>query len=200
MTQLTRWIDYDRPHLALLSPTDRINYFEKRIRLVALNPLRRILTFEVHPTDTSGNPVENSSALLILGVAICCSIESLGKFLIGSRSRNPDRFEAFLHKYMHPDFQSQSLCGNTFGKILWKYFRNGIAHGFAVRHGGYEGGARSPYFNVNGSMLKINPTLLLDDLSQAFDKYLADLRACTTTDPLFLEFDAVFVDVFIQGN
>jgi hypothetical protein len=200
MAELTGWIDYDRPHLASLSPTDRISYLEKRTRLVALNPLRRILTLEVHPKDTSGNPVENSSALLILGVAICCSIESLGKFLNGSSGGNHVRFKAFLHKYMNPDFQSQSLGSDTYGEILWKYFRNGIAHGFAVCHGGYEGGAGSPYFVVNGSMLEINPTLLLDDLSQAFDNYLVDLRACSDSDALFLAFNAVFEDVFINGN
>lgn len=202
MATLTGWIDYDRPHLAALTPPQRIDYFEKRTRLVAINPLRRILENEVHPKDASGTPVPNSSALLIFGVAVCCSIESLGKFVSGDTSygNNHIRFKAFLHKYMSTDFQTQHIGPETFGVILWNYFRNGLAHGFAVCHGGYEGGPGASYFVVKASTLEINPTALLDDLSQGFNTYLGDLRAASPTDQLFEYFDAVFTAVFINGN
>lgn len=203
MAELTGWIDYDRPHLAALTPDERVRYFEKRTRYVALNPLCRILATEVNPKNEAGEAIQESSALLIFGVALCCSIESLGKFLSGDIKRkvlNQDRFYRFLHKYMNPEYQTLKIGAETYGEILWKYFRNGLAHGFAVCHGGYEGGHGSPYFVVKGSSLEINPTLLLDDLSQGFHKYLGDLRACSASDPLFMAFDAVFEDVFIKGN
>jgi hypothetical protein len=46
--QLRGWLDYDRPSLHLLSTKERIDYFEKRVRLVVVNPLDRILNNEVH--------------------------------------------------------------------------------------------------------------------------------------------------------
>ena len=44
---LSGWLDYDRDKLPSLSPAERIDYFEKRVRKVAVNPLRRILTTEI---------------------------------------------------------------------------------------------------------------------------------------------------------
>jgi hypothetical protein len=197
---LTGWIDYDRPRLPTLGRTGRIDYFERRTRRVALNPLRRILQSEIIPKDAEGKEIENSSALLIFGVGVCCSIESLGKFVNGGALGNHGRFKAFLHKYMNPSYQTEKLLDKTYGKILWLYFRNGLAHGFAVCHGGYEGNAGDPYFITHGDILEINPTSLLDDLSGGFDRYLGDLRAAPDDDPLFMNFGAVFTSVFIQGE
>ncbi len=47
--------------------------------------------------------------------------------------------QAFLARYMHPDFQQKKLGADTYGDVLRKHFRNGLAHGFAVSHGGFEG-------------------------------------------------------------
>ena len=46
LEELTGWLDYDRDKLRALSPTERVDYFEKRVRKVAVNPLRRILAPE----------------------------------------------------------------------------------------------------------------------------------------------------------
>jgi hypothetical protein len=79
---LRGWLDYDRQHLPALSPDERIDYFEKRVRLVAVNPLRRILATEIIVEG------EESSALLIFGVSLCCAIEAIGKFLTGGQVGN----------------------------------------------------------------------------------------------------------------
>lgn len=200
MVALTGWLDYDRPSLPTLGRGDRIDYFEKRTRRVALNPLRRILQSEILPKDTAGNVIEDSSALLIFGVAVCCSIESLGKFVNGGVGKNHARFEAFLHRYMDTKFQTERLAGKTYGEILWHYFRNGLAHGFAVCHGGYEGNAGDPYFRPSGTMLEINPTSLLEDLCEGFNKYMRDLHSASGTDQIYNNFDAVFTSVFINGE
>lgn len=161
MATLTGWVDYDRPYLPALERDDRIGYFERRTRRVALNPLRRILQSEILPKDDAGNEIENSSALLIFGVAICCSIiESMGKFVNGGVGGNHDRFKAFLHKYMNPSFQTEKLADQTYGEILWLYFRNGLAHGFTVCHGGYEGNAGDPYFMPRGDILEIKSNII----------------------------------------
>jgi hypothetical protein len=39
---LTGWVDYDRPQLPSLNAAERIDYFEKRVRLVVINPLERM--------------------------------------------------------------------------------------------------------------------------------------------------------------
>lgn len=193
MTTLTGWIDYDRPQLPQLNPLERVDYFEKRVRRSVVNPLRRILDTEIEPTP-------DSSALLIFGVSTCCAIEALGKFLNGGRGNNSDRFYAFLHKYMNTDYQSQRLGTTPFGEILWKYFRNGLAHGFTICHGGFEGPEGTPYFTVKGSMLMICPTELYRDFVRGFEQYLSDLRETKGSGPLFINFDTMFNDVFILGN
>ena len=128
-TGLSGWVDVDRPQLGSLSWNQRIDYFEQRVTLVVLNPLRRILQTEIHTG-------QDSSALLIYGVSLCCAIEAVGRFEGGmSKTRSGDRFRDFVRDYMHSDFQTM-LGTDTYANILWKYFRNGLAHGFAVKQGG----------------------------------------------------------------
>lgn len=192
---LEGWIDYDRPKLNALAPMEQIDYFELRVRLVVINPLQRILDTEIRPT-------KESSALLIFGVSICCAIEALGKFLTGATEQSgvscTKRFYAFLHKYMDSEYQTGKLGSNGYDYILWKYFRNGLAHGFSVKHGGFEGGPSSPYFTERNSTLEVNPESLYRDFVQAFEQYLIELRASNNTGEMFDNFKSIFEDVFIK--
>lgn len=192
------WLDYDRSKLRSLTDNERIDYFERRVRLVLLNPLRRLLATEIVVHG------EESSALLIFGVSVCCGIEAAGKFLAGGRGGNGQRFDAFVKRYMAVEFQCEKVCGLTYGDALREHFRNGLAHGFAVRHGGFEGVAEQPYFAVREiagtDALEINPTRLFEDFAEAFDKYLKDLRTALPTDPIFVDFNRVFEAVFIRGE
>lgn len=197
---LTGVLDYDRARLPLLDPGQRIDYFEKRVRLVAVNPLARILATEIL--------VEGSSAILIFGVSLCCAIEATGKFLTGGRHKgsgaNGRQFQEFLARYMTPEFQTGRLGNETYGTVLWKHFRNGLAHGFSVSHGGFEGNPEQPYFTVKDvvgtACLEINPSRLFADYAGGFERYLADLRGCPVGDRLFQDFDLVFELVFIRGK
>lgn len=193
LPQLTGWVDYDRPQLSALTPMERVDYLEKRVRLVVIQPLKRILDTEIQPTS-------DSSALLIFGVSLCCTIEALGKFLIGGRPGAGVRFDAFLARYLRADFTSKSLVGDSYGRILWKHYRNGLAHGFAVKHGGFEGSKGKAYFVVRANALMLNPYGLFDDFTQGFEQYITDLRASGGKGQLFSDFDHVFDDVFIKGN
>ena len=197
VADLRGWLDYDRDKLPALMPPQEVDYFEKRVRLVAINPLRRILATEITPTP-------DSSALLIFGVSLCCVIEAAGKFLTGGRGGNQERFTAFVNQYMVADFQAVNIGGKRNVETVWKHFRNGLAHGFAVCHGGFEGEPSEPYFKVatvSGQLcLKLNPTRFFEDFVAGFERYLADLRAASLGDPLRKDFDLVFEDVFIRGN
>jgi hypothetical protein len=198
VTTLTGWLDYDRPHLPALAPPERVDYFEKRVRLVAINPLRRVLENEI--LQAGGQ----SSALLIFAVSICCAIEAAGFFLIARPSDNKQRFDAFLAKYMSPEFQTGKVGKLTYGEILRRHFRNGLAPGFAVCHGGFEGLKPGPYFMVRKiaghDCLEINPTLFLDDYVAGVERYLADLRSANSGNALLLKLNEVFEEVFIRGD
>lgn len=195
---LSGFLDYDRDKLPALSPAERIDYFEKRVRLVVIAPLRRLLRTEIIVGD------EASSAILIFGVSAFCAVEALGKFLTGSAGNNGDRFRAFLKAYMSSEYDEPFDGGLTIADVAWKYFRNGIAHGFAVSHGGFEGEPAHPYFlkrAIAGQMaLEINPSRLHADLEQAFVRYVADLRSAPPGDPRLTAFHAVFETVFIKGE
>ena len=197
VADLRGWIDYDRDKLPSLSPDERVDYFERRVRLVAINPLRRVLSTEIMP-------VPDSSALLVFGVSLCCAIEATGKFLTGGQGGNGQRFLAFIDRYMSPDFQIVSILGKRNADLVWLHFRNGLAHGFAVSHGGFEGHPSEPYFKVvticGHQCLELNPTRFFDDFVEAFEKYLADLRLAGPSDALRQNFDHVFQDVFVLGN
>jgi hypothetical protein len=199
---LTGWVDYDRSYLAGLNPAERIDYFERRVRLVVINPLRRILATEILLPVS-----EHSSAVLIFGVALCCAIEATGKFLTGGkggRDKNWKRFNTFVHHYMSSEFQTKKIGSMTYAKALWVHFRNGLAHGFVVRHGGFEGAATEPYFltrKIAGTdSLEVNPTRFLDDYMKGFERYLANLRAAVPTGRLFVDFNDVFEAVFVKGH
>lgn len=198
VNDLRGWLDYDRDKLPSLSPEQRVDYFEKRVSLVVIRPLQRILKTEiiVHGQETS--------ALLIFGVSLCCAIEATGKFRNGSRGRNQDRFYAFLDRYMTKQFNLGDVAGMTRKQSLWSHFRNGLAHGFAVCHGGFEGGPREKYFKVRTicgyESLEVNPTRLLNDYVRGFEKYLIDLRRAPRTSQLRIDFDVVFQKVFVDGK
>jgi hypothetical protein len=197
---LRGWLDYDRPSLNLLAPTERIDYFEKRVRMVVVTPLERVLTNEV-------NISPDTSAVLIFGVSLCCAIEATGKFLTGGKNeqdKNQKRFFAFLNGYMSSEYQSQTVGGQTYGQVLWRHFRNGLAHGFAVRHGGFEGNRGEAYFatrQIAGQdSLLVNPYLLFHDYLLGLGRYLAELRRYPPSDQLFVDFNKVFDEVFIRGE
>lgn len=199
---LTGFVDYDRPHLGGLTDSEKIDYFEYRVRLVVLNPASRWL----QTPEVSG--IVGSSALLMIGVSLCCAVEATGKFVDGMATagagKNRARFFAFLSRYMSADYQTRTVSGLTFGDSLWTHFRNGIAHGFAVSHGGFEGDRGDPYFKVTPiagrDCLMVNPFLLFNDYQQGFGRYIGDLRACVAGAPQLSGFLRVFKDVFIDGN
>ena len=115
--------------------------------------------------------------------------------------RRRDRFRHFATKFMSPELQV-SFGTTTRLEALWFHFRNGLAHGFAVCHGGFEENAGS-YFAVKNhsgyDVLEVSPTRLLADLENGFTTYIKQLRADCPTGS-FLAFDVEFTSVFIDGN
>lgn len=60
------------------------------------------------------------------------------------------------------------MFNQKYKEVLWKDFRNGIAHGFSVCNGGFEGNANDAYFSPkkvsNKEYLELNITKFLEEL------------------------------------
>jgi hypothetical protein len=193
--KLKGWVDYDRPFLSQLTYKQKIIWLRRRLNLTLIKPLKYVYRGVSRSSQ--------QSALLILATIICCAIEAMGKFYIGGRGDNHSRFNGFLRGFMHSDFMSHSIQGMKYGDILWYYFRNGLAHGFAICHGGFE--YQDSYFSVKINGLKetllIDPKNFLDDFLNGVKKYLDALhKSSPTKDKVARDFEKVFKSVFIDGK
>ncbi len=192
---LTGWIDYDRAQLPSLTDKQKVAYFVKRLNMTLIKPLRNL--YKGISKD------KKESAILLFGTCICCAIEALGKFHNGGSGHgNESKFKSFLHAYMHANFSTRVLDGAGYDRILWKFFRNGLAHGFAISHGGFEHGPQ--YFrerSIGGKKtLIIDPKHFHNDFKKAVSRYIKDLRKANSSDTIFINFEKIFDDVFIRGN
>jgi len=192
---LRGWIDYDRIHLRHLTDQQKIDYLPRRLGIALLPPLDDLFA------GISQRP--NYSPLLCYANCVCCAIEAFGKFLTGhyQQGNAGANFRAFVKAYMDPRFQ-RKIAGRTYMNVLWEDFRNGIAHGFVVKHGGFEGDG-SYYFKkrmIAGKWaLIISPTSFHQDFKAAVARYLADLKSAAATDPLRQNYLKTFDAVYIQG-
>lgn len=197
MNELNGWVDYDRPLLGPLTPVERIAYLEFRVHKVVIRPLRVVVDDLIHMPN-------KASALLVFGVAVCSAIEATGKFVKGDDAPggagdNKARFRKFVDDYMDSELQ-QMHRGDKYADITWKFFRNGLAHGFTVSHGGFEGSRGDPYTSIKSGHLVVNPYRFFEDFCQGFGRYLTELKAAQPVGQLYTNFDKVFTAVFIQGR
>jgi hypothetical protein len=129
-------------------------------------------------------------------------LEALGKFYTGKTSRGNSgaNFRAFVDKYMDHRFL-QTLHGVTYLDLLWENFRNGLAHGFTIKNGGFE--FQRSYFQIKtiGAIdkLEIDPEHFYNDFTRGVAKYIRDLRAASPTQPISVNFEKAFQDIFIRG-
>lgn len=194
---LSGWVDIDRDRLRTEPLPVRIDWFEYRVHLVVINPLGHILE-----TQITADP--DSSALLIAGISLCSAVEATGKFITGTKNANGKeilsnvRFKRFVTDYMSPELDSRSIGKRSFSTIIWQDFRNGLAHGFAVRGGGFNGNRGNPYFGLNtDGSLSVNPSEFYDDFVQGFRRYVSDLRVAGPKAAMFKD---VFESVFIEAK
>jgi hypothetical protein len=197
-TQLTYWVDIDRPYLGKLNPTERIDWFEHRVRLVLITPIERIIKTD----HFLGNP--DSSMLLIVGAAVCNAIEAMGHFVLNGRSRRGSTvcFEEFVKRYMHKDLLRKDINGIRYWRVIWENVRCGLSHGFCIKRGGFDGtdASADPYFVVDGVSLKVNPYKFYYDFRDGFELYLSRIRKSKPTDKLHQNFQKAFERIFIKGH
>src|SRR5437867_2990100 len=186
---LRGWVDYDRPHLGNLNKSQELRYFSRRVKRTVLLPLRRMCS-----DDRRG--WKRESPLLCFGTCVCCAIEALGKFQTGrlSRGNSISNFKSFVRDYMDPRWFANQFASKPYVDHLWDSFRNGLAHGFTIKRGGFE--RHASYFQVKDvggvQQLELDPDSLLRDFEDAFGRFIAELNASTNTDPAYHRFHNAF--------
>jgi hypothetical protein len=110
-------------------------------------------------------------------------------------------FNAFVTDFMHADFKKQ-VHKTTYAKLLHDHFRNGLAHGFTIKWGGFEN--TSTYFRINSvgstTMLVIDPGLLYLDFAGGASDFVAKLKDAPDAPTRYTKFSVVFEELWIKGT
>jgi hypothetical protein len=158
----------------------KVKYLEKRAKLILLNPLEELAHLEK-------SSMTNKYHLLNIVTLVCCGIEALGHYLLPDqkiqgnkkkRTENREYFKIFVSQFMSGKLQR--VCKHTqktYSHYIWKYFRNGLAHGFCVERGGIE--RKRPFFTYyqKKDRLIVDVDLLFEDFKQAFGKFFEKLES-----------------------
>lgn len=200
--EFTLFYDYDELRdrkLYRISDMGRIEWFERRMNVVFLEPLRRIFDQgsrahkELCSNEKEYEPVRT---VMIMAFSVLLNgVDSLGSFLLplkvyginaqGERVRrspsHKERFTAFVER-----------MPKRWGKIgheLWRDFRNGIAHQFVVENGGIEFKRGTDYWyeSCNShNVLKVEPVTFFRDFESTAQGMFKDIRNDSTAQRLFL--------------
>lgn len=189
--EFTLFYDYDelRDHkLYKISDEGRIEWFQQRMNVVFLEPLRRIFDQdslahkELCSHEKEYKPVR--TVMIIAFSSLLNGAESLGSFLVPISTRgNKPKFIAFVQRMPH--------SWASISEKLWKDFRNGIAHQFVVPNGGIEfKGSEERYWYEscgNYEILKVEPVTFFRDFRRTVKKMFQDVYQNPDLQELFLE-------------
>jgi hypothetical protein len=186
----TLFKDYDWQHYSNLSLQGKIEYLEKRVQLILIDPLEEV-------KRRSLTKVTDEYYWLCLVTLVCCAIEATGAYLVGrdrksakKKKANFKAFESFIQQYM-PIY-------NPFVEDLWKYFRNGLAHGFCIIKGGIELGLLKPAQRDANIGVQINADEFLDNFKKGFSNYIKDLRSQPLNSRVIKKFEKTWCWVFLS--
>jgi hypothetical protein len=192
----TLFYDYDQlrdgEKLSQLTYDGKIEWFRLRMEAVFLEPSRRIFNpksvahRELNSASSYDLPIR--AAMIAAFSVLLNGIEALGSFMrlprINGISRNERHFRAFVMKYMS-DWDT-NVSGTTYQtlyqtvylpKILWKYFRNGIAHGFVIQGGGgIDYGTKGKKWKIENGRLEICPIAFFKDFEVGVKAFFADIE------------------------
>lgn len=191
----TLYYDYDQLRdrkLSQLTEAEKIEWFRNRMNFVFLEPLRRLYGgkttayWELNSGKASDLPAR--SFVIPTFSVLLNGIEALGSFLTSAKSRrrrggNWNNFRAFMITYMKSwDVQIPNAPYRTkdLKEILWKHFRNGIAHGFCIQGGGIDNEADTAPggWRVVNDRLQIGPHAFFKDFEAGVNSFF---KAVATT-------------------
>jgi hypothetical protein len=213
----TLFYDYDQVEEHKLTPLNKGQkaiWFERRLRMAFLEPLRRIwkerIVFESLLESKVDSQKECSFSIAAMGIMLNV-VESLGSFRKFESARSEDRdsnwkmFIEFLSSHMKA--WNVNVANNvSVPTVLWKSFRNGIAHdsrvGQVPQDGGlwgsleFRGNFADPSkrrFEKHGQLLRVCPEDFFDDLETGVKEYFAELKE---DNELLDNFESRFDEVY----
>lgn len=185
--KFTFYYDYDQlknGNLASLDAPQQIEWFKRRMYVVFLKPLS-IVFDRTNPNHSicysEFNDTQQPSKNILIGAfsLFLNGIESCGSFM--GMTKNQDRFNDFIETYLPQWTQVIPQMGSKkFNDILWKEYRNPLAHGFHVKNGGIE------YLNSGHlfvtkvlsrkTILEIDPNVAFNEFHDSLDSFFNDIN------------------------
>jgi len=189
--------DYDQTRdrkLSKLGPREKVLWFRARMEMVFLQPLRHLWqesseVFRVLML-TSPDKAPPCSFSIAAMVVMLDGVEAIGGLLapdIPNRKlgANRERFNTFLGLYMAPWV--------PLADVLWRDFRNGIAHGFQISPPHSLEFLEEGPFERQGGVTYVCPLHFFRDLETAVAAYL---DALCTDEPLLQKFEKGFGKIY----
>jgi hypothetical protein len=177
----TLFKDYDKPNYIYLSLQGKIEYLEKRVQLILIDPLEEIKQRSLAKSTSE-------YYWLCLVTLVCCGIEATGAYLVGrdrkgikKKGENFKAFKMFINQYM-PIYK-------PYVNDLWKYFRNGLAHGFCIVKGGIELGLSNPAQRDVNIGIQINADEFFDNFKKGFSNYIAHIKTQSPNSKVIKKFE-----------
>lgn len=208
----TLYYDYDQLRdgkLSQLTDDGKIEWFRLRTNFVFLEPLSRLYDGKTSAyralNSTKQDDLPARSFVIASFSILLNGVEALGSFMTppetDNRDKNRDNFFAFMTTYMKswdkniP--QSPYHPTSDLKPILWKRFRNGIAHGFCIERGGIDneadtapGGWRVVTdTQSSGSAtrrLQIGPNAFFRDFRAGVDRFFEAVKTDSASRTTFL--------------
>ncbi len=149
-----------------LNPRDighKITIYEREVNEWFLNPALRLLR---------GDSFSNSFIVLM----VCMSyIEGVEQYKTGIDSNRRSK-EFFVNsiKRLYPNRFQDSDLNKLYAKSRCGLFHSGMVKGGVIFNNSFE---EAIEFRNNGEIIKVNPTLLLNDLKDDFARYINELKA-----------------------
>jgi hypothetical protein len=134
-----------------------------------------------HELESPANDGSPRTVTLMAVSLLMNGIEALGSFLTGLKSKNNENFQAFMKQYMpawtckisSPQHGTQPV---SLSRILWKHYRNKLAHSFAIGGAGVDIMQGADKYKIDGNTLQIDIWKFFAEFRLATDKMLSDCR------------------------
>ncbi len=187
----------DRRFLTSMSDPGKVEWFRLRMGMVFLAPMARIFdTGSVAHRELMTNPDEMEpfrNVMIAAFSVVMNGVEACGSFLrpVANQRRPGEKyknFRRFISSYMPEwDADIEGLDPPSLVRHLWEHFRNGIAHGFVIDHGGIRIGFGNRW-EVRGDYVHIEPVMFFRDFQKGLEAMFTDVGDVTSeAHGLFLD-------------